>query len=309
MGWYDYSYYKPYVSVGQRIAKAKREMDKLRKKGQTITPVQIVGMKIATTFWGKAWCTNLESYSDYSNRLPRGRSYVRNGSVCDLQIQPGRIKARVSGSELYTITIKIKPLPAATWEAVKKQCAGQIGSLVELLQGKLSKSVMEVVTRRDGGLFPKPAEIDLGCSCPDWADMCKHVAAAMYGVGARLDLQPELLFTLRQVDHLELITSAAAPASLAQTAGDAKTIAADDLADVFGIEMDVPAEPPASASVEPAPAVSKAPARRLRAAAKTKPGRKRVAHPGKSAESGRKSSRKVIDPAKAPRRARAKQPA
>src|SRR5215208_688935 len=205
MGWWSF---RPYVSVAKRQAKAKREVEKLRKKGQTITPVKIEGKAIATTFWGKAWCDNLESYSDFENRLPRGRTYVRNGSVCDLQIDPGKVSARVCGSELYRVTIKIKPLADAVWRDVKRQCAGQIGSLVELLQGKLSKAVMEVVTRRDGGLFPEPKEIELSCSCPDWADMCKHVAATLYGVGARLDEQPELLFRLRQVDHLELIAQA-----------------------------------------------------------------------------------------------------
>jgi uncharacterized Zn finger protein len=235
--------FKPYVSVHQRQAKAKREMEKLAKKGKTISPVKIDGLKIATTFWGKAWCENLESYSDFSNRLPRGRTYVRNGSVCHLEIGPGKIVAHVSGSELYDITIKIQPLPAAIWKKVREACAGQIGSLVELLQGKLSKSVMEVVTKRDGGLFPKPSEIELDCSCPDWADMCKHVAAVLYGVGARLDQQPELLFTLRQVDHLELIAQAGQATIAKPSAGGKKIIAAGDLADVFGVELEETAAP------------------------------------------------------------------
>jgi uncharacterized Zn finger protein len=234
--------FRPYVSVAQRKAKAAREVAKLKKKGRTITPVVVEGRAIATTFWGKAWCDNLESYSDFANRLPRGRTYVRNGSVCDLQIEAGRVTAMVCGSELYRITIKIEPLAAATWKAVKAACAGQIGSLVELLQGRLSKGVMEVVTRPGEGLFPRPREIKLSCSCPDWADLCKHVAAALYGVGARLDERPELLFTLRQVDHLELVAEAGDAAVRAPGAGGApsgaKTIDAGDLADVFGIELD-----------------------------------------------------------------------
>lgn len=260
---YGYWGFRPYVSVGARREKAKREMAKLAKTGRTISPVTIAGRKIAATFWGKAWCDNLESYSDFENRLPRGRTYVRNGSVCDLQIKPGKVTAQVCGSELYNITIKIKPLPPATWTSVRQACAGQIGSLVELLQGKLSKSVMEVVTRRDGGLFPKPAEIELNCSCPDWADMCKHVAAVLYGVGARLDQQPELLFTLRQVDHLELIAQAGDAASIAKSsAGGKKLIAAGDLADVFGVELEAP-EPVAAPATVPAPitAMATAPAR------------------------------------------------
>ena len=206
MGWY-YGF-KPYVSVAQRRRQAQLEMEKRRKKGLAVSPVAIAGRTIAKTFWGKAWCDNLESYSDFANRLPRGRTYVRNGSVVHLEIQPGKITALVSGSELYKVEITISALPDSHWKCVKGKCAGQIGSLVELLQGRLSKSVMEVVTQRGEGLFPKPAEIEMKCSCPDWAGMCKHVAAVMYGIGARLDEKPELLFLLRKVDHLELIAGA-----------------------------------------------------------------------------------------------------
>ena len=182
---------------------------------------------------------HLESYSDFSNRLPRGRTYARNGSVVDLQIEPGKVTSLVSGSSLYRITIKIKPLAGKCWNSVKSQCGGQIGSMVELLQGKLSKDVMGIVTRRDGGMFPTPREIEMSCSCPDYAGMCKHVAATLYGIGNRLDHQPELLFKLRQVDHLELIAQAANPIAKPKTPRK-KTIAADQLADVFGIELEGP---------------------------------------------------------------------
>ena len=264
MSWWSF---QPYVTVAQRQARAKRQVDKLRKKGQTITPVQIEGKAIATTFWGKAWCDNLESYSDFENRLPRGRSYVKNGSVCDLQVEPGKVTALVCGSELYRIAIKIRPLAPEAWKAIKAQCAGQIGSLIELLQGKLSKSVMEVVTRRDGGLFPKPREIDMDCSCPDWADMCKHVAAALYGVGARLDHQPELLFKLRQVDHLDLITEAADAGVIAKSRKPSKKmISAGELADVFGVELEAAEVPAPAGTTVPAPA-------RRATARKDRPGR------------------------------------
>ena len=242
MGWYGYGF-RPYVSVAQRRANAAREMAKLAKKGHTISPVRVEGRQIAGTFWGKAWCENLESYSDFENRLPRGRTYVRNGSVVDLQIKPGKVTARVSGSELYDIDIKIKPLSKPHWQAISSQCAGKIASVLELLQGRLSRGVMEIITHREQGLFPKPSEISLGCSCPDWADMCKHVAAALYGVGARLDEKPELLFVLRQVDHMELIEQAAAGQALAPaTSSGKKTIAESDLAEVFGVEMDMVAK-------------------------------------------------------------------
>jgi uncharacterized Zn finger protein len=244
--------FKPYVPVAQRRANALREVKKLEKKGRPASPVEIDGRTIASTFWGKAWCDNLESYSDFSNRLPRGRTYVRNGSVVDLHVEPGKVTSMVSGSSLYRITIKIKPLAADHWNNVKSRCGGQIGSLVELLQGKLSKGVMEIVTGRDAGLFPAPREIEMSCSCPDYAGMCKHIAATLYGVGNRLDHQPELLFKLRQVDHLELIAQAASPIAKPKTTKK-RTIAADELADVFGIDLEAPvATGAAEATAKPA---------------------------------------------------------
>jgi uncharacterized Zn finger protein len=235
MGWY-YGF-RPYVPVAQRRAQAMREVAKRTKAGKTVTPVCINGRSITVTFWGQAWCTNLESYSDFENRLPRGRTYVCNGSVVDLKIDKGQIKALVSGSELYEIQIDIASLPKQSWQTLKKQCAGKIGTLVELLQGKLSKGVMELVTDRHQGLFPKPAEIEMRCSCPDYAGMCKHIAAVMYGVGNRLDSSPELLFRLRGVDHNELIEQAI-PAAPVGTGSKAPTIASDNLGAIFDIEID-----------------------------------------------------------------------
>jgi len=222
-------------------------MERLRKRGVDVQPVAVEGRKMARTFWGEAWCDHLEQFSDYANRLPRGRSYVRNGSVCHLGIAAGVVEALVSGTELYQVRVEIGKLPAKKWGHVKEQCAGRIGSLLELLQGRLSDHVMSVVCDRDGGLFPHPREITLQCSCPDWAVMCKHVAAVLYGVGARLDEQPELLFLLRGADHVELI---GAEADLAATVAGGKAaggrrIAEEDLSDVFGIEMADGDEPPA----------------------------------------------------------------
>jgi uncharacterized Zn finger protein len=230
----------PYVPVAERRRRAKVKTEKLKKQGQAIAPVEIAGRKIARTFWGEAWCDNLESYSDFSNRLPRGRTYVRNGSVVDLQVGPGKVKALVIGSRLYTVEITIKPLPAGKWRAIRTRCSGGIGSLVELLQGKLSKGVMEVITGRGTGLFPAPAEISMNCSCPDWATMCKHVAAALYGIGARLDEQPELLFRLRKVKQTDLISQAGSAVSIkkAVAKGKGKKIADRELSSIFGIELD-----------------------------------------------------------------------
>jgi len=236
----SYFGWKPYVPVAARRAKAEREMQKLAKKGQTVSPVRIEGRTIARTFWGKAWCENLERYSDYANRLPRGRTYVRNGSVVDLQILPGNIEARVSGSEIYRVNINIKPLPKTKWKSLCADCAGAIDSLVELLQGRFSKGVMTRICQEGAGLFPSPAEIELNCSCPDWADMCKHVAAVLYGIGARLDEKPELLFLLRGVDEKELLAQAASDLPFATPAASANVLEGDDLADLFGLEMGEP---------------------------------------------------------------------
>lgn len=237
--------WRPYVPVAERRAKAARELAKLAKKsGQVASPVRLETRKIASTFWGKAWCDNLEAYSDYANRLPRGRTYVRNGSVVDLQISQGKVTARVSGSSLYKIEIKIKPLAASLWKSIQTECAGKIDSLIELLQGKLSSSVMQIVTRPERGLFPTPKEIELDCSCPDWADLCKHVAASLYGVGARLDRSPELLFLLRGVDPADLISKASAAEAVRQSAPaeGAAAMSEAEIADVFGIELtDTPA--------------------------------------------------------------------
>jgi uncharacterized Zn finger protein len=183
--------------------------------------------------------------------LPRGRTYVRNGSVCHLDIAKGDVKAMVSGSELYAVKIAIKTLPRKKWKDVKNRCAGQIGSLLELLQGRLSKNVMSVVTDCNKGLFPMPGEISLKCSCPDWAVMCKHVAAVLYGVGTRLDEEPELLFVLRGVDHEELISAeVSVAATTLGTKGSRRRIADDTLADVFGIEM---SEDVTTAKTKPSP--------------------------------------------------------
>ena len=232
-----YDFY-PYVSVAERRRKAMREIEKRTKKGHAISPVKIEGRAIAKTFWGKSWCQNLERYSDYANRLPRGRTYVRNGSVVDLQIKPGLVEALVSGRELYEVTLKIKAVSGPRWKAICQDCGGAIDSLVELLQGRFSKGVMERICKQGQGLFPAPAEIELDCSCPDWAGMCKHVAAVMYGVGARFDQQPELLFRLRAVDEKELIAKAGKALPLSRQAPAAgKVLAAEDLSDMFGLDM------------------------------------------------------------------------
>src|SRR3990167_3575995 len=195
----------PYVPVAKRRATAAKKMQQLKKKGQAIQPIEIQGRTIVRTFWGKAWCSHMESFCDHDNRLPRGRTYVRNGSVCHLEINEGHVKAMVSGSSIYNITIVIKPLVHDKWQIIKSTCMGKISSLLDLLSGKLSSGVMDVVCHPDGGLFPLSHDFKLSCDCPDYATMCKHVAAVLYGVGSRLDTDPAQLFKLRGVNFEELI--------------------------------------------------------------------------------------------------------
>jgi uncharacterized Zn finger protein len=247
--------FRPYVNAAEKRRRAKKAATALQKKGRKLNPVQVNGKTISRSFWGKAWCENLESYSDYANRLPRGRSYLRNGSVVDFRIVPGEIRALVFGSDLYRVTIKVQPVQKAAWKALKTDCAGRVGSLMDLLQGKLSGQVMEIITRRETGLFPRPAEIGLSCSCPDWAGMCKHVAATLYAVGARLDESPELLFVLRGADHLELLTEATKSVTtcVSRSTEGSGTLTGENLEEVFGIEIE-----PADLHAAPA-AVSKLP--------------------------------------------------
>src|SRR5258708_25940428 len=260
--------FRPYVPVAERQAEARRKMEKLKKKGQTISPVTIAGRTIAGTFWGKAWWENLERYSDYSNRLPRGRTYVRNGSVIDLQIGPGQVKAMVSGSSIYNVTIKVTPVGKARWKSICQDCSGAIDSLVELLQGRLSKGVMERICHQTHGLFPSPKEINLSCSCPDWADMCKPVAAVLYGVGARLDQQPELLFRLNNVDEKELIASAGKALPMTGKGPAARALNAnEDLAELFGLDI--------AQSTDASPAIAAAARPKRAAAPEKKPGKKK----------------------------------
>lgn len=228
----------PYVSASEKRRKAARTVAKLEKQGRSLSPVELEGRTIAKTFWGKAWCDNLESYSDYSNRLPRGRTYVRNGSVLDLQIGSGGVKALVNGSRLYVVSVKTSPVSPAGWRSICQDCAGAIDSLIELLQGRFSQRVMERLCRQRSGLFPSPDDIRFSCDCPDWAGMCKHVAAVLYGVGARLDTQPEFLFRLRKVDEKDLVAHAGSGMTLStKKPAASKILASDDLSNLFNLDL------------------------------------------------------------------------
>lgn len=239
MGWGQQ--WAPYVSVSQKLNKAvKRAAQVAKQQKREVQPIKIQGRLISKTFWGKAWCDNLTAYQDFSNRLPRGATYVKNGSVVDLVIKPKKIEAIVAGSEPYAVKIDITALDAKQWKAIRSECSESIDSLLDLLSGKLSDGVMKRLTDQKTGLFPSPKEIKMSCSCPDYSSCCKHLAAVMYGIGARLDNEPELLFLLRGVDHQELVTQAIASGNLDRelVSGGSGGLESQDLGAIFGIELD-----------------------------------------------------------------------
>lgn len=236
MGWYNFG---PYISVAQKKARAEKLILKLKKTQPDLQPVCLAGRSISQSFWGKAWCKHLETYADHENRIGRGRSYVRNSAVCHLAASFGRLDATVAGShgEPYQVTVTVKPLPASRWKAIKDASVGRIGSMLDLLSGKFPKDIMAQVADPNNGLFPKLGELKFSCTCPDWAQMCKHVAAALYAFGHRLDLAPELLFLLRGVEPAELVNLENLVG--AATAGAKSSLGDDCLADIFGIELDL----------------------------------------------------------------------
>jgi uncharacterized Zn finger protein len=290
------SQWPAYVPVAERRRKAALAMEKLRKKGVPVSPVKLEGKKIATTFWGKAWCDNLESYRDYENRLERGRTYVRNGSVVDLQIAPREVTAMVSGSSIYKVKVSIGEVAKPHWQSICADCSGGIDSLVELLQGRLSKGVMERICRQGTGLFPKPAEIKFSCSCPDGASMCKHVAAVLYGVGARLDAMPELLFRLRAVNEKDLVADIGKVLPMAKHGPEAgKVLADDDVAALFGLDMGgADDDAPAAARTDSAPSRKQATKVEKVAAAVPKAVTREVVVPVKQPARARKSSAEPV---------------
>jgi uncharacterized Zn finger protein len=276
MARYGFWSHYTYTPVHEKQAKAKRSQSRLAKTHGTLQPVVVSGRALARSWWGQAWNENLERYSDYENRLPRGRTYLRGGMVLHLAVEPGKVSALVQGSrpQPYEVTIKVSALNAATWAKARTACSGQLESLQALLSGQFPDGLKELFMVKGGGLFPSPSEIALDCTCPDWASMCKHVAAVLYGVGTRLDADPKLFFTLRQVSVDDLVAKALQGTSeaLLDKAGKAAAHALEtaDLGNVFGIDLD---ESPATVS----PAADKA--AQAPATAPTKRGRGRPAKP------------------------------
>ena len=236
--------YPRYVSVAEKKAKVAKKLKQLSKKNPNLKPVVLQGSAIARSWWGKSWNLNLERYADYHNRIGRGRSYVRHGAVLDLQIDPGEARAAVQGSRSspYSVIISIKTLEKDIWRAIIEQCQGMLESLQELINGNFPKTMGEIFTHKDSGMFPSPKEIKFSCSCPDWAGMCKHVAATLYGIGARLDESPELFFRMRNVEMGDLIGQAISDHKqklLARASKKSSRIIKEaDLSHTFGIEFE-----------------------------------------------------------------------
>ena len=244
MSRYSYGYPK-YVSVAEKRAKAEKKILQLKKKNPAISPVCVKGNKLAESWWGISWNKNLESYADYSNRIGRGRSYVRHGAVLDLKIKSGKIISLVQGSvsRPYTIEISIQKIKTPAWENILKKCQGKIDSLHALLDGKLPKAMVDILIDKKDGIFPSPGEIKFYCSCPDSATMCKHIAATLYGVGTRLDQNPALFFTLRGVDMENLVSQAIQKEAdqlikKSKTKTSKRIIQNADLSSTFGIDFD-----------------------------------------------------------------------
>lgn len=237
--YWEQTYY-PQPTENEIRSNAVRTAIKATKKGQTLHPVVLTGRTIAKSWWGKAWCRNLEQYADFETRLPRGQKYVRSGAVVDLQIQKGKIQARVQGTRKtpYKVEIRISPLSQQRCDEIIERCSTRVNTLENLLNGTFPESMKDVFLG-EGGLFPTPKEISFSCSCPDWAVMCKHVAAALYGVGARLDEDPTLFFSLRGIDtgrFVDVVIANRVEAMLSNADRSSSRIIQDaDLTDLFGV--------------------------------------------------------------------------
>lgn len=235
--------YGNYVPAAVKKARLEKKLERMKKKNADLAPIQVSSRKLANTWWGIAWNTNLERYADYENRIDRGKTYLRSGAVLDLRIESGKVHGLVQGSRAkpYQVDIIIGSLRPEAWSRVSASCRGSIQSMKDLIGGKFPQALSELFTEKGTGLFPSPREIGFGCSCPDYAGMCKHVAAILYGVGVRLDEDPTLFFKLRQVDVSDLITETLTQATdslLEKSVTRSKRVLADDdLGDLFGVDF------------------------------------------------------------------------
>lgn len=237
---YGWGYKQP--TMAELRADAARQLRQAAARGEDWNPVRPASVRgpLAKSWWGEAWCDNLERYADFANRIARGRRYLRSDAVLDLRIEEGRVEAKVMGSRgvPYGVRIDIRPLPPEKVEALLDRCGRKVKNLDSLLEGEFPEELKSVFFEK-GGLFPSPDEILFGCSCPDWASMCKHVAAVLYGIGVRFDEDPLLFFTLRGVDPGTLVDAAVQNRlqSMLENAGRPSTRIIDDSSwqELFGL--------------------------------------------------------------------------
>ena len=236
----DYGFPK-YISIAEKKAKAEKALKKLKKKNPDLEPVIIEGRTLAKSWWGKAWNLNLESYADYSNRINRGKSYVKSNAVLDLKVSKGRVAAKVQGSRAkpYDTEVRIDTLDSTKWRKILELCNHRIDTLEQLIEGRFPKELEILFKDKRYSMFPSPKEIHFNCSCPDYAIMCKHVAAVLYGIGARLDQNPLLFFELRDIDGRELIRKSMEQKieSMLKNTGrkSKREITAEDIPNIFGL--------------------------------------------------------------------------
>lgn len=223
-------------------AKLEKKIARRRQEGEPLQSLLPNAKRdLCTTFWGQAWNRHLVAHAQYQGAMSPARTALRRGQVMDLQITPGEARSVVAHHDLWEVHIHIKPLDEETWSELKTACAGKIGSLLELLDGKLSDEVMREVTHTEHGLFPSPGEIRCRCTCEDESDLCRHSAATLYGVGVKLDESPALLFELRQVNPAELsaaVTSSMGEWDLPDFAINAEDLPMGDLSALFGIDLE-----------------------------------------------------------------------
>ena len=233
-------FFNDYTSSAELKAKAKKNIAKLKDAA----PVCAHSARgpICLTWWGKEWCKNLESYAEYENRLPRGRRYVRAGGIIDLKIKDNVAKAKIqsSGSGYYNVSVVFKKLRKEDMAKIVARSAQRIDNVDSLLKGDFPEDLKDLFTQEKPGLFPAPDEISFDCDCPDWTSMCKHVAAALYGVGIRIDESPKDFFALRGID-IENFLSGVVEDKVALMLKNVnvksdRIITDGDMAEIFGID-------------------------------------------------------------------------
>ena len=206
-GGYGYGDYYRQPTMAELGQKARASAAQLERKGRMLTPALVEGRTIARTWWGKAWVSNIERYADFSNRVGRGKRYVRAGCVIDLQVSKSRIEAVVQGSRKkpYEVSVYIEPMGDEAFAALLERCSTRADSLESLVAGDFPQEMKNQLTAGRDGIFPAPALVRFDCSCPDSALMCKHIAAAIMGVAPLLDANPLLLFELRGINTQDLV--------------------------------------------------------------------------------------------------------